>query len=189
MLRDVAQDFSCHAFLFENHRTGFSFFRHLNSYYTTAVKLDANRISSRLWQGSYPGLHSVREAGVDVLVLCAVERQAYSHRDVRVIRAPMDDCSVVLAETVNQAVSHAIAAHKKGKRVLVTCNAGLNRSGLVVAVMLTRLYGISGYDAVKQVQRCRPGALFNPTFVEYVRRIPGRPVFVPGNPSLTLTPG
>lgn|SRR5574342_252055 len=141
------------------------------------MKLDADHITTRLWQGSHPEPgHFVRLAGVDVLVLCAQERQhpAEYYPGVKVIHAPMDDSFDVPAIEANRAARAALAEHRKGARVLVCCNQGKNRSGLVVALMLNMLTGISGYEAIKRVQAHRQGALFNDAFTMYLRSIPGQ---------------
>jgi protein-tyrosine phosphatase len=58
-------------------------------------------------------------------------------------------------------------------RVLVHCRMGFNRSNLVIATALTFL-GMCGDDAVRHLQECRPGALYNENFAEHVRRLPAR---------------
>lgn len=67
----------------------------------------------------------------------------------------------VLAETV-------LAALRAGRRTLVRCHAGYNRSGLVVAQALVGL----GYDAPTAVkiirERRSPFALNNEVFVDYL---------------------
>ena len=63
------------------------------------------------------------------------------------------------------------AAHRDwvaGKRVLIRCQAGLNRSGLVMGLVLVR----AGYDAADAIalirERRSDNALFNDSFVEYL---------------------
>lgn len=62
-----------------------------------------------------------------------------------------------------------------GHRVLVHCRMGLNRSVLVIATALTYL-GMTGEDALDYLQGVRPGALYNDTFAEHVRKLPARRV-------------
>lgn len=57
--------------------------------------------------------------------------------------------------------------------VLVHCRMGFNRSNLVVATALTYL-GLTGAEAVRHLQKVRPGALYNETFAEHVRGLPCR---------------
>lgn len=55
-----------------------------------------------------------------------------------------------------------------GHAVLVACLQGRNRSGLVVALALRLLCGISGVQAVQVLREARPTALSNATFEAYV---------------------
>ena len=54
---------------------------------------------------------------------------------------------------------------------LVHCRMGFNRSNLVIATALTYL-GMSGEEALVHLQKTRPGALYNPSFADYVRQLP-----------------
>ena len=163
--------------------------------------LDANEITPLLWQGSVPPRGDrLNQVGIKVLVLCAREWQFREKPEpflgVRIIRAPNDDSpkypltreKLRIALWAAGEVSRAIQA---GEQVLVTCAAGLNRSGLVSALTLHKLYGWSGERCIRQVQEKRRnsaahpglGALSNPEFVTALRRLPG------GAPAESLPPG
>ena len=59
---------------------------------------------------------------------------------------------------------------KAGKKCLVRCQAGINRSGLVVALILMR-DGMSAEDAIALIRTRRSEyALENVHFVEYLKR-------------------
>ena len=59
---------------------------------------------------------------------------------------------------------------KAGKKCLVRCQAGINRSGLVVALILMR-DGMSAEDAITLIRKRRSQyALENVHFVEYLKR-------------------
>jgi protein-tyrosine phosphatase len=109
-----------------------------------------------------------------MVVLCAIEHQppASAYPGIRVLHAPFDDASEPVDEatweTARQASREAAKQLLKGRRVLVTCHMGINRSGLVSALTLLRLTPMSGEDAVRTVQSRRPGALSNPYFVDAV---------------------
>lgn len=60
-----------------------------------------------------------------------------------------------------------------GHIVLVHCLLGANRSNLLAATALTYL-GMAGPEALEHIRRVRPGALFNPNFVEHVEALPAR---------------
>ena len=144
--------------------------------------LNASRIHSGLYQGAYPpGGSAVREAGFDVLVLCAEEKQDGLHdgrfSGVIVVGCPLDDDTD--AEEIDPdawsracVTSSSVASLRQtGRRVLITCRMGLNRSGLITALTLHRLTGWSGAACVNVVRARRPGALFNESFVKALRSV------------------
>jgi len=56
---------------------------------------------------------------------------------------------------------------QRGDRVLAHCGLGLNRSALMIALIL--MYGgMSGKDAVERCKQRRPGALYNEVFENYL---------------------
>ncbi len=59
---------------------------------------------------------------------------------------------------------------KSGHRVLSHCGMGFNRSALVAGLILVHL-GMSGAEAVAHLRRCRPGALFNDVFAQYLEEL------------------
>ncbi|MFF2542134.1 protein phosphatase [Kitasatospora sp. NPDC058063] len=69
---------------------------------------------------------------------------------------------------VQEAAELTEAAVRRGRRTLVRCHSGYNRSGLVVAQALIGLGHESG-EAVRLVRERRsPWALNNPVFVDYL---------------------
>ncbi|MGH8900796.1 MAG: protein-tyrosine phosphatase family protein [Egibacteraceae bacterium] len=56
---------------------------------------------------------------------------------------------------------------RAGKRVLIHCAGGMNRSGLLVAAALIR-NGMGAAEAIKLIRDRRPGALNNQQFVEHL---------------------
>jgi protein-tyrosine phosphatase len=56
---------------------------------------------------------------------------------------------------------------RRGDRVLAHCGLGLNRSALMVALIL-RYLGMDGAATVARCRQRRPGALYNEVFAEYL---------------------
>lgn len=136
--------------------------------------MSASEIGYGIWQGSIPPEGStLAEKGVDVLVLCAEEHQPPSSRfpGVRtVIHCPLDDSVPTPQEMIlaRKAAREVAQASKRGRRVLVTCIQGRNRSGLVIALALVELTGRSGRRVVQHVQSRRRDALTNHYFVRAI---------------------
>lgn len=60
-----------------------------------------------------------------------------------------------------------------GRKVLVHCGAGLNRSGLVCALVCRELLRCSGSQAAHYLQAQRPGSLSNPYFSRFLNQLGG----------------
>lgn len=136
--------------------------------------IDADEIAPGLWQGARPDREAFRR--FTLVVLCAREIQP-SECPGTVLRVPLDDCDELTSSewTLAQSTADRIAsAVARGTRVLVTCHAGLNRSGLVTALTLRRLTGLSGAECVSIVRDRRHRALCNDYFARLVARLPAR---------------
>lgn len=148
-----------------------------------ADSLDADEIVPGLWQGSFPPEGpTLRTQGFDVLVLCAEEYQPASDQffGLRVIHVPFDDDfedppSSRTLQLIFRASWFLTSEIKKGRKALVTCWAGHNRSGLVSAMTLHHLLGMSGKQATQTIQKRRKGALSNPLFRELLAMMDGPP--------------
>ncbi len=66
---------------------------------------------------------------------------------------------------------------QQGRRVLIHCRMGFNRSALVAATALTYL-GMTGPQALAHMRERRPGSLFNEIFAAHVQALPARQVRV-----------
>lgn len=140
--------------------------------------IDADRILPGLYQGSRPPEGpNLSRAGFDLLVLSALEYQprSYHFPGVYVVHAPLDDHRGYLSDEEMEIICRAAqitAEHiLRGGKALVTCHAGLNRSGIITAVTVMLLTGMNKDQAIRQVQKNRAGALRNPGFVYQMKRI------------------
>lgn len=140
------------------------------------VDLDASCIHKRLWIGALPPIERDLPT-FDVLALCAQEFQPAQLRFTgRVLRIPIPDARLTDAELRRalhggQLVGRELAA---GRRVLVTCRAGLNRSALVAALALGVVTRAQGADVIEVIRARRSAqALSNPYFVEVINRFVG----------------
>jgi protein-tyrosine phosphatase len=115
----------------------------------------------------------------DVLVLMAEEAQPdmLVYPGKKVLRAPIDDGDLTERDErrIARILPDVIAAIRTNKRVLVTCMAGRNRSGIVVALALVHLLPCWTSDKIISLIRMRRKAfsgpaMSNPAFVERVRQ-------------------
>lgn len=142
----------------------------------------ASQIAPNHWQGGFPqNPQSLRAHGFTAIVLCAEELQpdpnggdTHLFYGITIIRAPMDDSVLTKqeAQIAIQAAKRVDDVIQAGGTVLVSCQAGRNRSGLVSALALIRRYGISGKEAADRVRACRPKALTNDSFSAFLNAIP-----------------
>jgi protein-tyrosine phosphatase len=149
--------------------------------------VDYTRIASKLYMGSAPPTGtSLHRAGFDVVVLCAEEYQParYEFPGIEVMRVPLEDDDSRPVELSDWSAILLTARRiqrrvQAGRRVLVTCQMGLNRSGIVTATAYHLLTGVSGTEAARVVRSLRivgeQRALFNRAFVRALcHRLPAR---------------
>lgn len=135
--------------------------------------VDATSLSTGyLYMGSAPAAGTI---GWDVIVLCARSYQppASEFPSVHVIHAPFRDTYEPLTteewDNIGLAVDQTVQNLRSGRIVLVTCQEGRNRSGLVTGFALKTLLGWTGPEAVEHIKQRRPWSLTNNRFVELLR--------------------
>lgn len=90
--------------------------------------------------------------------------------DVQEFRYGVPDASItnIDLQRLRQAAEFGYNRWKAGDRVLIRCQAGLNRSGLVSALILIK-DGMSAEQAIKTIRSHRgPDALFNESFANWL---------------------
>lgn len=137
--------------------------------------INANEILPNLWIGSEPYLPAEVYKDFDTIVFSAkgIDVRPYFKKfsDKKILQTALEDRlylpegTFIKAEQMAYWVADEVFA---GRKVLVTCAAGLNRSGLITALALRLITGKSGVECVKEVQEKRFGALNNETFAKYV---------------------
>lgn len=138
--------------------------------------MDASNITKRLWVGGKPPLDR-HLPEFDTLVLCAQEIQPSTIGfKGQLVRVPLPD-STLSTDELRRALAgarHVGCALSEGKRVLVTCAAGLNRSALVASLGLGIVSRLTPEQIVLLMRERRaPAALHNPHFVEIIHRFVG----------------
>jgi rhodanese-related sulfurtransferase len=145
------------------------------------MAVDATAVARNLFVGSapLPGL-----GGFDVIVLCSSGYQppAAHYPGVIVEHFPFDDAPRLSSRELRVPVQAArrVGHHLgRGRRVLVTCQMGRNRSAFVAALALHLWTGRSGKECADQVRRHRIDplgvrALANRDFRRALEKLPGR---------------
>ncbi len=142
---------------------------------------DRTEVHPGLFQGARPSRGDlVASAGFHALVLFddTFQPPRTSFPGVRVLKCPFVDSRTLpitpeVMEVVLKTARRVARRVARGERVLVTCFAGQNRSGLVVAHALHKLTGWSGNRIVRHIQNVRQPSLTNAVFVRLIAQLPG----------------
>lgn len=132
-------------------------------------------------QGSWPAISSKGKGEAfkiaDIVVLCAEEHQAKGLQappGKHIIRLGFDDDTYRPIPPEAGKIFHAHAqqlgkAALSGRKVLITCAMGLNRSGLITALTLMHGYRMRPSDAIKLIRgRRSKDCLCNPMFEQWL---------------------
>ncbi len=89
------------------------------------------------------------------------------------VKAPLED-GETLPEPVllDHLTGLVVDLVRQGRRVLVHCTFGKNRSGLVMALVVREVLGCDGPTALERVRAVRPRAVNNDALAEWVSALP-----------------
>lgn len=108
----------------------------------------------------------------DLIVLVSTEFQLHQYDHLAILRAPVGggmECPLDGLVDSAACVSKALA---DGKKVLVSCSAGKNRSAAVAAIVLQQLHGMSPDESLAAVRAARgENAVRHQNLVELVTDI------------------
>jgi protein-tyrosine phosphatase len=127
------------------------------------------QILDNLWMGGelLPALPEGFDAIVDCRVLEDIGVLSFTPKALLWI--PFIDVNILPpAWLIDMGVGFVKTAIADKLKTLVHCAEGHNRSGLIVASYLIRCLSMTPDDAIALIRLKRPGALVNPTFVDYL---------------------
>lgn len=144
---------------------------------SSLISFDVSEIiPDKLWQsGGVPNLGAIRKLGVHVVcdLASAFDTPIFRERPEEFVFLswPLVDREVLPDLTTAHAIAEAIILFMNaGKRVLVHCHSGRNRSSLIVGLILYQLGIAHGPSLVSLIRNLRdsPMVLSNQTFAKYL---------------------
>jgi hypothetical protein len=134
-------------------------------------------VAGHLWQGGCPvDFGWVRATGIDMVVDLAdpdAIPPATEVDGIGYLKCPLVDGDSVPDPVLTQRLAELVAGLvRDGRMVLVHCTFGRNRSGLVAALVVRELLGLSGAEALRYVRERRDRAVNNQTFAAWLGSLP-----------------
>ncbi len=114
-------------------------------------------------------ISTLKEAGISTVV-CLLDKVDWDllTSGIALLRYPLTDGKHVNEVNVKYAVDSVVRARESNVKVLVHCQGGKNRAGLVVALAIMRLCKCTPEVALNVLRSARPGAVNNRVFEEYI---------------------
>jgi hypothetical protein len=134
-------------------------------------------VEGRLWHGGCPvDFDWARRTGVEVVVDLA-DADTYPPADeidgLTYLKCPLVDHDTVPDPALTLRLASLVAGLAgDGRRVLVHCTFGRNRSGLLATLVVRELLGVTGAEALAHVQERRHRAVNNEAFAAWLRSLP-----------------
>ena len=89
------------------------------------------------------------------------------------VKAPLEDGETLPDQVLlDHLTGLVVDIMRDGRRVLVHCTYGKNRSGLLMALVVRELLGCDGPTALARVRAVRPRAVNNDGFAEWLSGLP-----------------
>lgn len=134
-------------------------------------------IPGKVWHGGCPvDFAWVRRTGIDV-VLDVADADAYPPAaeigGLTYLKAPLADGEEVPDPAVTLRLASFVAGLvDEGRRALVHCTFGRNRSGLLMVLVVREILGLSGADALRYVRGRRHRTVNNQAFAAWLEALP-----------------
>ena len=150
----------------------------MGTQHTIAEVYDASNVYPKLWVGAAPPVDR-SYPGVDMIVLCAREYQPekFAHFSGQIVRVAIPD-DALSSDELRRALAGGTQVAKaitEGKRALVTCAAGINRSAMVAGFALQHVTKMSTDEIIATMRLKRnKDCLYNPAFRDYLRKFQKR---------------
>jgi atypical dual specificity phosphatase len=121
-------------------------------------------------------LRWLREHGIDVLISLTEEppsRREVNEAGLLMYHVPLEDMMPPSQEDLDRIISAIERARRSGMGVAVHCEAGMGRTGVVLACYLVS-QGESAAQAIRRVRQLRPGSIETPEQEEAVHEFAAR---------------
>ena len=130
-------------------------------------------------------LHLYEQVGVRVVIVLAegdeiVKKTGrdllndYVTHHIEAVHLPFRDFSVPSVVALRQTVETVWTHARQGQNIAVHCNAGIGRTGMVMACLARRVLGYSAIEAVTWVRQYIPGAVETAEQVQVVEEYIGK---------------
>ncbi len=126
-----------------------------------------------LYQSGFPDFNEVIKENIEVVIHLGELKNDFTdnaspQRKFQYIWWPIEDGPVPDTRILNDLADLAVGFLKEGLKVLISCAAGINRSSLLICLVIMKFLGIDANEAIGQIRAKNPLALSNQTFYDWL---------------------
>ena len=130
------------------------------------------KLIDRLYQSGFPDFKEIIKENINIVIHLAEIKSNFPNispeENLLYIWWPIKDGPLPDTKILNRLADLSVEFLKEGKKLLISCAAGINRSSLLASLVMMKFLKINGKEAIDRIRKKNPSALSNENFYHWL---------------------